>query len=55
MEINKVEEATRFEKLDKESITYAQDYKKQWDKAGADVKQGKMICLTDLMINSKNC
>ncbi len=55
MEINKVEEAIRFKKLNKESATYAQDYKKQWNKAEADVKQGKMICLTDLMINSKNC
>ena len=55
MKINKIEDATRFKALDKNSVTYTKDYKKQWDKASADVKQGKMICLTDLMINSKNC
>ena len=55
MKINKIEEATRFAVLNKNSATYAKDYKKQWDKASVDVKQGKMICLSDLMINSKNC
>ena len=55
MKINKVKEAVRFEELDKTSATYHEDYKKQWDKAEIAVKEGKMICLTDLMINSKNC
>ena len=54
MKINKIENAVRFKVLDKDSASYQTDYTKQWTKAEKEAKQGKMICLTDLMINSKN-
>lgn len=53
--MEKIEDAVRFKKLDKEAKDYDKKYKDQWAFAKIASENGNIICLSDLMINSKKC
>lgn len=47
-----VDNAVRYEHLSKSDPDYRSKFKEQMEKSSKDVKQGKVICLSDLMISA---